>query len=147
MAAKKNVDYQAQILVEAIYTDDQSVCDKYGISMRSLRRYRKSLADGDAELAESVRIKKAAFDSEWAEKCAPALRAGMEFLTSALQNAGDPQKKNPNFIAAAAGAIKIVAEVQMTGKVLDARIADQNRRSDAVPGSVSGEPLTSQLTQ
>lgn len=119
-----NKEFAATVLFDAIYTTDQQACQKYGVSVRSLQRWRRLLADGDPELAGSVATKKAAFDAAWAENLPGALAKGLEALDScyrAIQ--GDPEaQKNPNVIHALAGAFRICAEVHLTGRIIDARL-------------------------
>jgi len=55
-----NKEFAASVLMDAIYTTDAQACDKYGVSVRSLQRWRRQLADGDPELGGVVATKKAA---------------------------------------------------------------------------------------
>jgi hypothetical protein len=141
MSAKVNKELQAAVLVEAVFA-----CAKYGVSERSLRRWRRALADGSDEgLAACVRTKKAAFDSRWADECAPALAAGIAFLKDAARSAGALQKINPAFIAAIAGAVKIIAETKLTGEIIGSRLR-QMEGGDA-PGEVFGHRPASSYEQ
>jgi hypothetical protein len=137
MGAKVNKELQAAVLVEAVFTADALACAKYGVSERSLQRWRRSLAEGtDPELAGFVATKKAAFDARWADECAPALAAGISFLAEAARSAGDAQRRNPAFIAAVAGAVKIIAETKLTGEIIGSRL--RQMEADGVPGEVFG---------
>ncbi|HYE75642.1 MAG TPA: hypothetical protein VEF04_20025 [Blastocatellia bacterium] len=148
MAAITKKDFWAQVIIEAAFTTDALVCQKYAISERGLRKWRKTFADGsDAEFTALCRTKKAVFDARWAENCSPALTAGINFLADAARSAGEPQKKNPAFIAAIAGAVKIVADVKLTSSVIDARIANTNRPTDDVPEQIFGQTVASELKQ
>jgi hypothetical protein len=121
-----NKDFAASVLLEAVYTTDEIACQKYGVSVRSLQRWRKQLAEGDPELAGSVATKKAVLDATWAENLPPALARGVKALDACCGAIhGDPEaQKNPNVIHALAGAVRILAEIHITGKVIDARLAN-----------------------
>ena len=58
-----NKEFAATVLLDAVYTTDEQSCKKYGVSVRSLQRWRRQLADGDPELAGCVATKKAALDA------------------------------------------------------------------------------------
>jgi hypothetical protein len=111
-------------LLDAAYTTDEKACAKYGISIRSLQRWRRQLADGDPELAGSVATKKAAFDAAWADELPAALRKGIQCLSECMDSLrADPKTfTNPAMIHAVAGAMTICAEIYFTGKVIDSRI-------------------------
>ena len=119
-----NKELAATALLEAAYTTDEMVCERYGISRRSLQRWRKALGT-DNELAQSVATKKAAMDVAWAESLPAALRNSLEFIAGACAKAKDDPTayRNPLLISAVAGALKLCAEVFYTGRVLDARLA------------------------
>jgi len=136
-----NRDLAATVLLEAAYTTDNKASKKYGVSVRSLQRWRRQLADGDPELAGIVATKKAALDSAWAEKLPMALARGLQALAScygAIQEDAEAQK-NPNVIHALAGAFRICAEVHYTGKVIDARLTNGNSTADRLFGSSTTE--------
>jgi hypothetical protein len=142
MSGKLSKEFVATVLVESVSTTDQAVCDKYGVSLRSLRRYRQMLAEDD-ELACFVHTKKKLFDEAWAEVVPAALRNSLEFLTDAAAKArNDPHTyRNPMLIEAYAGAAKLCADIYYTGKIIDARIAESNRPPDQLsqPGDSGTE--------
>jgi len=119
-----NRELAASALLEAAYTTDEKACAKYGVSVRSLQRWRQQLAEGDPELAGFVATKKAAFDKAWAEELPAALRKGLQCLADCMDSVrNDPESlKSPTVIHAVAGAMSICAEIYLTGKVIDARI-------------------------
>ncbi|MGA9772340.1 MAG: hypothetical protein WBV94_25125 [Blastocatellia bacterium] len=123
MPQKIDKEFAAQVLIEAVYTTDEKVCTKYGISTKTLQRYRK-LASTDVEMSNNVRTKKEAFDKAWADEIPVALRKALRFIGRACDEA-DP--RNPAVIEKMVGAIKIIAEAEMTGKFIDARIGNTNR--------------------
>ena len=120
-----NKELAAEALVDAVFTTDEQSCQKYGVSLRSLQRWRRQLADGDAEMAGFVATKKAARDAAWADSLPTALAKGLQALEScfaAVQS--DPEAlKKPEIIHALAGAYRICAEVHLTSRVIDARIS------------------------
>lgn len=127
MARKKfSQDQIAQILVEAAYRGDVDTADKYGISIRTIQRWR-ALSENDVGLTRLIAQKKLAFEQGWADEAAGALKAGLEFLKEAAQKAS---KTDPNVIHAIAGAVKIASEVLITREVLDARLSGQDREND-----------------
>lgn len=124
MARKKfSEDQIAQILVEAAYRGDSETAVKYGISQRTLYRWR-DLADKSPTLAQLFGKKKDAFERGWADEAAGALKATVEFLKEAAQKAS---KTDPAVIHAVAGAAKIISELLITREVLDARLSGANR--------------------
>lgn len=123
----------AQILAEAAVLGDHDTVRRHGISLRTLQRYRQRLAK-DPKLAESVARKKAVLEREWATELAPAIRQTILFLRRAAQEA-DP--RDPHAIHAVAGALKILADVAMTQKVLDARLAGIGGAESEAPGALA----------
>jgi transposase-like protein len=119
-----NKELAAEVLLTAIFTTDEQACQKYGVSLRSLQRWRRQLADGDPELAGSVATKKAAFNVAWAENLPAALARGVQALEKCFTEIhSDPRLcKNPVVLHALAGAFRIVAEVQLTSTMIDARL-------------------------
>jgi hypothetical protein len=113
-----NREQVAQILVEALYSGDHETARRFGISIRTLQRYRRRLHT-DPELSQIVALKKAAFEREWAEDATQAIREAVRFLQRAATQA-DPS--DPNAIHAVAGALKILAEVSLTREVLSVRL-------------------------
>ena len=98
-------------------------CNRYGISSKSLQRYRHALPD-DPELSAIVHTKKLALDAAWAEALPKALAKGLQAIEGcygAIQ-ADSAAQKDPAVIHALAGALKICAELYFTGKILDARM-------------------------
>lgn len=118
MAKKLNLDRAAMILVEAAYYGDKKTAEKHGISERTISNYRSRLAE-DGELSVFFHIKKQEFEDKWADELPAAIRAGIQYLAKAA-NEADP--KDPKAIYSIAGALKILADVALTKKVLDARI-------------------------
>lgn len=116
-------DYEraATILAETAFSDDQVVCRKYGITDRTLRRYRERLLT-DPRLSAFVREKQAALAERWADELGPAIGAAVRFLRQAAQKA-DP--KDPAAIRAVAEALRGLAEIDMTRQVLQSRMGGE----------------------
>jgi hypothetical protein len=113
----------AELIVEAATLGDKVTCEKSGVSLRTLQRWRGAVAR-DADLARLVADKKAKVEAGWADKIPGALREAIDFLARAAKDA-DP--KDPAAIHAIAGAMKLLSETSATWKLLDARLARQNR--------------------
>jgi hypothetical protein len=127
MARKKfSNDQIAQMLVEAAYRGDNETAAKYGISARTLQRWRDASAI-NPQLSQLIAEKNLAFERGWADEAASALKAGLEFLKEAAQKAS---KTDPAAIHAVAGAVKIASEVLITREVLDARLSGTNRENN-----------------
>lgn len=105
-----NKELAAEALIDAMFTTDEKAGQKYGISTKTLQRYRKQLADGDPELSGFVHTKKTARDAAWADSLPSALAKGLHALETcftAVQS--DPEAlKKPEVIHALAGAYRIV---------------------------------------
>jgi hypothetical protein len=125
--AALNKEVAAEALVDAMFSTDENACQRYGISTKTLQRYRQRLAEGDPELSGFVHTKKAARDAAWAENLPGALANGLQALEScfaAVQS--DPEAlKKPEVVHALAGAYRILAEVHLTSKIIEARINGQ----------------------
>lgn len=133
--SKFNADFAATVLLEAAFTTDKAVCVKYGITDRTLRNYRQRLA-ADANFSAIFHTKKESVDKAWADELGTALRKGIRLIAECADGFGQDEqmyKRNPELIAAIAGAVKICAEVYYTGKVIDARLAGQDRSAGQVP--------------
>lgn len=138
MPAAVNPEYMAVVLLEAIYSGDDAALKKFGVSLRTLQRWRKQLQSDDG-LASFVATKKAELDSRWAESLPAALRNSIEFISEAsARSKADPDSyQNPVLVQSIAGAMKLCADVYYTGKIIDARIASINREANGIPESVS----------
>jgi len=123
--APLNKEVAATVLIDAVYTTDEQACQKYGISTKTLQRYRKQLAGGDPELSSFVQMKKAAREAAWAEQLPGALAKALKTLGDcfdALQ-ADAESLKRPDVIFTLTGAYKVCAEVYLTSRFMDARVS------------------------
>jgi hypothetical protein len=130
----KKYERAAAVLLDALYTTDQKAAERYGVSLRSVQGWRRMLAE-DSEFAAFFATKKEQFDAAWADTLPIALKEGVGLLAECARAIRSDARmmKNPAVIAAVAGAVKICAEVYLTGKVIDARIAGTDRQAGQVP--------------
>ncbi len=140
-----NKEFAATVLLEAIYATDETACQKYGVSVRSLQRWRRLLADGDPELAGSVATKKVAFDRAWAEQLPVSLTKALTTLSECMDavRADAKAKTNPDTIHSVVGVLKTVAEIELTRKVLDARFGNPDSAARGLFGSDASESRVS----
>lgn len=140
---KFDPDLAAAVLVEAAFTTDAAACAKYGVSERSLQRWRQMLAHGHDLLAGCVATKKKALDAQWADALPIALKAAVETVgeMSLAIRKDATFGRNPFALEKVAGAMKLLADVYYTGKLIDARIAQQDREAGGLPlpGDTEGE--------
>ena len=119
-------EFASIVIVEAAFFGDKPTAAKYGISPRTIHRYRKRLNE-DAQLSALVKIKKDLMEQEWAKDMPAAIRASIEFLRKAANNA---KTDDPDAIHAVAGALKILSEVALTKRVIDARLIGSDRQAN-----------------
>lgn len=131
---KINYERAATILVEAAFSNDKTAAEKYGVTTRTVQRYRDRL-ETDDELALLVAIKKQRFEDGWADELSGAIRSSIRFLQRAA-NEADP--KDPAVIHAVAGSLKILADVTLTKKVLDARLTGRGEPERAQDHALAG---------
>ena len=121
----------ALALLHALYSSDKEAAKLYGISTRTIEKYRRHLGI-DEELTAIFLLKKEIFERDWVGRTAPAIIEAIDFLQRAAQSA-DP--KDPDAIHAMAGALKILSEISMIKQIIDARM-DQYRRERQQSGEV-----------
>lgn len=140
-----NKEFAATVVLEAIYATDETTCQKYGVSVRSLQRWRRLLADGDPELAGFVATKKAAFDRAWAEQLPVALTKALTTLSECMDavRADSLLRVNPDMIHSIVGVVKTCAEIELTRKVLNARFGDSDSETRGLFGSDTAESRVS----
>lgn len=128
-------DRVALILVEAAFFGEKQTAQRWGISTKTIERYRARL-DEDSGLSGFVALKKQAFESSWADEIPASIRAGIRFLGEAAKRAD----YTPESIHAIAGAVKILAEVGLTKEILDVRLGRYNRESGTEGGPLASLP-------
>lgn len=119
----------AEVLVAAFLNGDRKTAERYGVTDRTLRNWRK-LLDTDPKLSELFRAKKAQASEGWADEVPGAIRASVTFLRRAAEE-GDPT--NPDMVHSVAGAMKLLSETAATWKLLDARLARSNGNQPEKP--------------
>ena len=123
----------ARIIAEAEFSPDKLVCDRYGITPRTLQRYRVQMAE-DPKLSDCVASQKEALESEWVSDAIRTMRCQFRFLRKAAQQA---DAKDPAAIHAIAGAMKLLGDGVAGSRIIDARLGllggppdgDANRRA------------------
>ena len=97
MAKRLDTDDQAQAILYAAVHGDEAACERFGVSDRSLQRYRRKARDPESELAETVARYAAALDGERrADDFAAKLDDGADKLLALfLAKAADVNPANP----------------------------------------------------
>lgn len=125
----------AQVLALAEQSSDQAAAKHFGITVRSVQRYRELLAS-DHELAAAFAEKNAKLEAaagDWAEAAVDFMLTGIQKLK---QLVGEAKVENLRDVT---GAVKIVGELDITRKVLGGRpLADRQGSPPAAPEGESG---------
>lgn len=121
MQTHTETERAASALAATMLLDDKTAAAKFGVSVRSVQRWR-ALLDTDDELAALVAQKKEALERDWAEDLGDAITKSIGFLGRA---AADADTKDPAVIHSVAGALKILTDVATARQVLDARLRRQ----------------------
>jgi len=104
---------------------DREAALECGVSRRSIYRWRAVVAKSpDGELAQSVRAKKERVEQAWADELNEAILAATRFLHRSAEE-GNP--KDPSMVHSIAGALKMLSEVSIGQKLLDARLSRKVR--------------------
>jgi hypothetical protein len=133
-------DLAAAVLITAAYVNDEEACKQYGVSLRSLQNWRRRLHE-DAEFADFFTTKSREAGQRWAEQLPVALTKALQFLSAAADAVRlDPlYLRNPMVVQAIAGAFKLCADVHLTSKVLDARLANSDRPENGLPEQIPAD--------
>lgn len=117
----------AKVLALAAKAGDAKAAKHFGISVRSVKRYRAKML-ADTELAQVVTLKVSEFEAHskgWAEEAAA-------FMSQAIKKLGQlVAEAKPEQMRDVVGAIKIVGELDITRTVMG---------SDEQPGTDSEDP-------
>lgn len=100
----------AQVLVDAAFTNDQLAAAKWGVTDRTVRRYRVAMVKDEGLRSQYRKLMKLRLD-EWADEIPVTLIAAMDFIRRAAKEA-DPS--NPEAINAISNAFAKLAEVRLT---------------------------------
>lgn len=133
-----NQEFAVTVLLEAIFATDQKACEKFGITDRTLRNYKKRLQT-DEEFSAFFRNRKKVFDSQWAEDLNPALRSSIRTIESIAKKieADSVVWKNPRTLEALARATEVVGEIALTVRVFDAQLGAENSTAERLSGEKS----------
>ncbi|MEL6225282.1 MAG: hypothetical protein AAFR31_21855 [Cyanobacteria bacterium J06627_8] len=118
-----NYERAACALVDAILMGDRAAAEKYEVTYRSIQEWRARLST-DPKLVQLFQEKKQIQDAAWGDEIPNAIASGIKFLTRAAQEC---KPDDPDAVHAIAGYIKILSEISMTRKVIDARLAGKDR--------------------
>jgi len=148
---KFKYDLAAAVLLDALFSTDEEACKKYGISARTLRRYRERQTH-DPDLVALVLAKKAILDQQWADELPKAMRQALKAITVIAEEmqTNPAARRNPLSLEKLAGALKLCADVYYTGKVIEARLKPQDAGTtgqNRAPGQVPGEGATESATE
>lgn len=113
----------AIVLAEAAWLGDEVACEKYGISRRTLQRIRRS-AGTDLALMQALEVKKRLFEKRWLEDLDSSIGAAIRTVRVCADEVAKDSRaaKNPQIIKELAGAIKLLADVKLANRVIDARL-------------------------
>jgi hypothetical protein len=140
MACKLNYDRAARILAEAAMFGDTRTAEKNGVTLQTLRNYRKR-AETDGKLLQLLAREKEVLSKRWADDLVPAIRGAIDFIKRACQEA-DP--KDYNALHSVNGSLKILSEVAMGERMLDARLSGEDRNAPAADGPLATEEENSE---
>lgn len=122
-------EQKAEAIVDSAFSTDAEAAEKHGCSPRSIQRWRSDM-DTDPDLSQNVALKWQAFrDAEtWADDASRTIRKAMGFVRRAVEHL-DPA--DPASLEAITRAIQTLTNAKLTADVIDARLAQSNRRHDA----------------
>lgn len=111
-----NAERAAMILVDALFKGDEQAAFDWGISKRTIQRFRKRLAT-DEGLASFVASKKTLAEQDWSKEANAAITAAVHYIRRAALKS----KPSPEMVHAMAGALKIVSEALAQKRLIDVR--------------------------
>ena len=131
-----NVDPErvAQIVVDASLIGDEAAAKRHNVSTKTVGRYR-DLAQSDEVVSKLVAAKWEAADKDWSVGLSSAIKAQIEFLNRAATSASHT---DPEVIREVTGALKTLADVALTSRMLDARIANRTGQAREADGPADG---------
>lgn len=133
----------ASILVEAVFHGDTATAEKFGITTRTIRNYRKRLLenpDFSADLAERVKhAKNTLLSRTWAENLDLALNRTIVKMLEAVE--GQPEYI-PEALEAITGAFSALSEFALAREVLGVADRKQNAAAEAPGRGATGTGAT-----
>ncbi len=122
MARGFNYERAAMVLCDAVMMGDRAAADKWGITQRSIQRYREKL-ETDDKLRHYAAKLQAKQEQDWIGEIPKVLAEGMAFLKSAfVQNLNSEGVLNPETITALTGVIETLADIDLTRKIIAERL-------------------------
>ncbi len=125
----------AVVLVEAAYRGDDEAAARWNVTTTSIRNWRARL-DQDAEFCAIFANKKDRFEAGWRDELGSALRAGIDFLRRAAMVANP---RDHEVIFSIAGAVKILADVNVSMDILNARLAELGRETRETDSALAAD--------
>lgn len=123
MTKQFDYDRAARALIEAIHYGDDVAAQRFGVTKRSIRRWRAK-SQIDQELSHKVRELKDLDNRDWAKRLVDGILAQIDYATRAAQEANP---KDPEAIHANTASLRALSEIAIVKDILDARYAGQNR--------------------
>jgi hypothetical protein len=114
-----NYDFAALVIYDALILGDSFVVEKYGVNRRTVQRYRKRFKT-DSILSQKVAELRKAIQEPYKPTAKDAMDAAIGFIQDAPKHL-DPSKVGD--ILAIAQAYKTIGEIELAGKIIDARLA------------------------
>lgn len=122
-----NPSRAAVILTDAMLTTDEKASELHGVSVRTIRNYRVRLHSDPHFAAFFLKVKKAK-ESDWVADLPEAIASGIKFLKRAADEASH---QHPDVIVAVAGGLKILADIDITRKIVDAQLQESQSLATA----------------
>ncbi|MEL7494642.1 MAG: helix-turn-helix domain-containing protein [Cyanobacteria bacterium J06554_11] len=117
-----NSERAAMILAEASLSNDTEVAERWGVSKRTIARYRARLAE-DAELSLLVTLKTQMFCRSWVDDAAGVIKVAASEVKRRMRTATN--EDDAKVIHAIAGAAKIFGELNITYTALQEAPANE----------------------
>ena len=110
---------RAEIIVEAGLLGAETAAKNHGVHKNTVARWLAAM-ESDEQLVQLVREKREAANDAWAARVPGCIE---KLLASIERIAEDTQNRSPEMMYSLAGALKIVADVAVTWKILGARLS------------------------
>jgi len=122
--AKFNRERASRILVDAIAFGDRTAAKRWGITEKTIGRYRKRL-ESDRELSESVRAKGQKADKDWSKARLRSLRATLKKANELVRMAN-----RADLLGAVTEHLRVLGELDIAATVLRGNDGDGDGSSD-----------------
>lgn len=121
--SQDRADVMVAVVAAAAYDKDAVVAERFGISERTVKRYRLEVS-ASPELSRRARLAIAAQGNIWVDRATRCMTATLETMeTLAGRIATDPTAyKNPELLRALGENFRIIAEAQLTAQVVYDRL-------------------------